>query len=40
MNPYVTDIEQKTLENEYFRQVLFTAKNEQLVVMALKPGGR
>jgi len=38
MNPYVTDIEQKTLENEYFRQVLFTAKNEQLVVMALKPG--
>ncbi len=25
-------------ENEYFRQVLFTGKHSQLVVMALKPG--
>ena len=37
MAGYVTNIEQKTLENNYFRQVLFTAKNLQLVVMALQP---
>lgn len=33
-----TDIEKKTLENEYFREVLFTAPHSQLVVMALKAG--
>lgn len=38
MAGYVTNIEQKTLENEYFRQVLFTAKHMQVVVMAIKPG--
>jgi len=37
MAGYVTNIEDKTLENEYFREVLFTSKNMQLVVMALKP---
>jgi mannose-6-phosphate isomerase-like protein (cupin superfamily) len=37
MAGFVTNIEQKTLKNKYFRQVLFTAKNMQLVVMALKP---
>ncbi|MEK7589075.1 MAG: cupin domain-containing protein [Patescibacteria group bacterium] len=37
MAGYVTNIEQKTLENEYFRQVLFTAKHMQVVVMAIKP---
>jgi mannose-6-phosphate isomerase-like protein (cupin superfamily) len=37
MAGFVTHIEQKTLKNKYFRQVLFTAKNMQLVVMALKP---
>ena len=37
MTGYVTNIEKKTLENNYFRQVLFTAKNLQLVVMALQP---
>ena len=37
MAGYVTNIEQKTLDNNYFRQVLFTTKNLQLVVMALQP---
>jgi len=37
-NPYVTDIERKTLENEYFRQVLYTGPHAQLVVMSLGPG--
>ena len=35
---YVVDIEQKTLENEFFREVLFTAPHMQFVVMALPPG--
>jgi len=34
---YVDNIEQKTLANEFFRQVLFTGKFAQLVVMALQP---
>jgi len=34
---YVDSIEQKTLANEYFRQVLFTGKFCQLVVMCLQP---
>lgn len=38
MNTYVGNIEQKTLENTNFRQVLFTAKHSQLVVMSLKAG--
>ncbi len=38
MAGYHTDIEKKTLDNNYFREVLFTGPNEQLVVMALKPG--
>ncbi len=38
MTGYHTDIEKKTLDNNYFREVLFTGPNEQLVVMALKPG--
>jgi mannose-6-phosphate isomerase-like protein (cupin superfamily) len=38
MTGYVTDIEEKTEANEYFRQVLFTGKYSQLVVMALQPG--
>ncbi len=36
--PYVTDIEGKTLANDRFREVLFTADHVQLVVMALHPG--
>jgi len=35
---YIDNIEEKTLNNTNFRQVLFTGKNMQLVVMALKPG--
>jgi mannose-6-phosphate isomerase-like protein (cupin superfamily) len=37
MKPYVGRIEQATLENGYFRQVLFTGKHSQLVVMCLQP---
>jgi mannose-6-phosphate isomerase-like protein (cupin superfamily) len=37
MTGYKTNIEKKTLENTYFRQVLYTAKNMQLVLMTLQP---
>lgn len=37
MAGYIDNIEQKTLENEFFRQVLYTGKFCQLVVMTLKP---
>ena len=32
MSEYVGPIEKQTLENQYFRQVLFTAKHVQLVL--------
>lgn len=38
MNEYVGPIEDLALKNSYFRQVLFTAKHAQLVVMCLQPG--
>jgi mannose-6-phosphate isomerase-like protein (cupin superfamily) len=38
MNGYVTDIEQESLDNNYFRKVLYTAPTIQLVLMSLKPG--
>jgi len=38
MNGYVADIEDLTCTNSDFRQVLYTGKNLQLVLMALKPG--
>ena len=38
MAGYVTNIERRTLENEYFREVLFTGPHSQLVVMSLRPG--
>ncbi len=38
MKGYVVNIEAESLKNEYFRQVLYTAKNSQLVLMSLKPG--
>ena len=38
MKGYKINIETATLENNYFREVLYTAKNSQLVVMSLKPG--
>ena len=34
---YVDDIEAKTLANSFFREVLFTGKYAQLVVMSLLP---
>lgn len=37
MKGYVQDIEAIAIQNEDFRKVLYTAKNCQLVVMALKP---
>lgn len=38
MKGYVINIEKATVENNYFRKVLYTAKNMQLVLMNLKPG--
>jgi mannose-6-phosphate isomerase-like protein (cupin superfamily) len=38
MAGYKASIEKKTLENDYFRKVLFTGKHAQLVVMCLQPG--
>src|SRR5271157_4047556 len=38
MIAYVGNIEKQTLENTYFRRVLFTGKHAQLVVMCLAPG--
>jgi len=38
MAEYIGAIEKQTLENTYFRQVLFTAQHVQLVVMCLRPG--
>jgi len=37
MKPYIGHIEQATLKNGYFREVLFTGKHSQLVVMSLQP---
>lgn len=38
MSGYSDDIEDLTLKNSFFRQVLFTGNHSQLVLMALKPG--
>ena len=38
MTGYVGNIEEKTLTNSYFREVVFTGTYCQLVVMSLKPG--
>ena len=37
MKGYVANIEELSLKNKKFRQVLYTAKNSQLVLMSLKP---
>ncbi len=34
---YVVNIEEKTLQNENFREVLYTAQHSQLVLMSLLP---
>lgn len=38
MKGYCGNIEQRTVENEDFRRVLYTGHNLQLVVMTLQPG--
>ncbi|MDD5339126.1 MAG: cupin domain-containing protein [Dehalococcoidales bacterium] len=38
MTGYVGPIEKQTLGNDYFRQVLYTGKHAQLVLMCLQPG--
>lgn len=37
MKGYVANIEEVTIKNKNFREVVYTAKNLQLVLMALKP---
>lgn len=36
---YHGDIIKQTRENEFFRRVVFTGKNSQLVIMSIPPGG-
>lgn len=36
---YHTNIIKETQDNDYFRRVLFTGSNSQLVVMSIPPGG-
>lgn len=38
MRGYITNIEEATVKNSLYRQVLFTGQNSQLVLMNLKPG--
>ena len=38
VSAYVGSLENHTLENDYFREVLYTGKYAQLVLMYLKPG--
>lgn len=38
MKGYVENIEKVTLDNTFFRHVLFTAPHSQLVAMCLEPG--
>ena len=38
MTGYIDNIEEKTINNDYFREVVFTGRYCQLVVMCLKPG--
>lgn len=38
MTGYLGNIEKITLANTFFRQVLYTGKHAQLVVMSLRPG--
>lgn len=38
MTGFIGNIEDLTLQNDYFRKVIFTGPKSQLVVMSLKPG--
>lgn len=39
MNPnfFIIDIEKETIANKFYRKVLYTSKNQQLVVMSIAP---
>ncbi len=37
MKGYITNIEERSIANDYFREVLYTDTHLQLVVMCLKP---
>ena len=37
VSAYIGSLESHTLENDYFREVLYTGKYAQLVLMCLKP---
>lgn len=37
MKGYITNIEERSISNNYFREVLYTDTHLQLVVMSLKP---
>lgn len=37
MDKYVINLDKETLNNNYFRKVLLTTSNQQLVVMSLEP---
>lgn len=39
MDGVITNIDQKAKENNYFRQVLLTGPNTQIVIMSIDPGG-
>lgn len=38
ISPFIKNIEDLTLRNEYFRNVIYTSSNLQLVLMTLLPG--
>lgn len=38
MQPYIKNIEQEALGNDYFRKEVFTGKHLQMTVMSLLPG--
>jgi mannose-6-phosphate isomerase-like protein (cupin superfamily) len=38
MTGFIGNIEEQTLTNKFFRQVLYTGRHAQLVVMSLPPG--
>lgn len=39
MKGFVANIEEQAIQNNNFRQVLYTGKHSQLVLMSLRPGG-
>lgn len=39
MKGYILNIEEKTLQNTNYREVLYTAKHCQLVLMSIEPNG-